>query len=362
MGCFCHSTVSAMQQVLQQADDAPPPAQRGPAAQAVTAAARHLAARALPAPPWQPDAEWLDEPLPEPQTDPAGVATLSALATLRHQAQEQLGIDPLQPAQAKPFRRIVATLNARLTELASTKPSDPAPWQQLAEQSEAAEQVRQAAESGMLDPSPEQHEAYTRPAGRPMRQWLPLLRQVRALAPLIAATTYLGENLDDPADLPARLAAAVRPLRSLALPPLADAFAAGQLLALLSALDRLQRSLGTSPLQLGGREARALVDQQVAEAARVLPQQPSQNELPYCPSTFAPAAVVEAMRSPAAVQLAAIRWNVPSISELPVLHSGLLATALAQAMTSILPQPPVRQTPCAAGCDAARIMRTLDAA
>jgi hypothetical protein len=374
MGCFCHQSVTELQQKLQRleqtapagtsagtsADEMPAAAQQ---AQNVAKAAAWLAAHGLPAPAWQPDPAWLAAKLPAPQLDPGAMATLSALATLRAQSQQAFGLDPLQPGQAKPLARVVTTLNARLAALASGPPlPDPAPWHRLADESEAADAVQQAAKSGLLDPSPEQIEAYSQPAGRPMQQWLALLRQVRALAPLIAAAKQLDQPPDESQTqqtLTQRLADSVRKLRSVALPPLAEPAQAARLMSLLSASGRLRQSLGIDPAEAGYAEVQQAVAAKTAVAAAILrrQQQAAPANLPYCPSLIAPPAVVQAAGSDSVRELAAINWKVPPVTALPALQSGLSASTLAKQMAAALGASPVRPGPCGQGCDAAKIMR-----
>ena len=369
MGCFCRQSVTELQQKLRRMEptagggaQTPPDTQQS---EAVASSAAWLSARGLPAPPWRPDPQWLAAKLPTPQLPPEAVATLTQLATLRQQMQSALGIDPLQPEQTKQLTRIVATQNRRLTDLAKTPPPDAGPWQDLAAQSEAADAVQEAAKSGLLDPSPEQVEAYSQPAGRPMRQWLALLRQVRALAPLVAAANQLGLPLDQPEELAQRLADAVRKLRNVVLPPPAEPLEAARLMSLLSASDRLKQTLGVDPAEAGYQEVQRAVAKKTQAAATLLQQmqrgqqQPPAN-LPYCPTLLASPAVIKAATSEGARELAAINWKVPPASSLPALQSGLQASTLARQMTAVLGSSPVRQTPCGQNCDAAKVMRDLE--
>lgn len=377
MGCFCHQPVAALQQTLQRLSQTAPASRDGAAAatapapdaarqtEAVATTAAWLAARSLPAEPWQPDPAWLAAKLPTPLLPPEAMATLASLATLRAEAQAAFGIDPLQPGQAKPLARVVATLNDRLTTLAKTTTTpDPTPWQRLAAESEAADAVQQAAKTGLLNPSAEQVEAYSQPAGQPMQQWLPLLRQVRALAPLIAAARQFGQPLDEPQTLAQRLADAVRQMRNLPLPPPADPAQSAQsarLMALLSATGRLRQSLGVDPAQAGYAAVQKAVAAKTQAAAALLQRSrlAAPSNLPYCPTRLAPPAVMQAATSEGVRTLAAIGWKVPPANTLPALQSGLPACTLARQMAAELGSSPVRQSPCGGGCDAARIMRAL---
>ncbi len=369
MGCFCRQSVTELQQKLRRMEPTAGGGAQTPRdtqqTEAVASSAAWLSARGLPAPPWRPDPQWLTAKLPTPQLPPEAVATLTQLATLRQQMQSALGIDPLQPEQTKQLTRIVATQNRRLTDLAKTPPPDAGPWQKLAEQSEAADAVQEAAKSGLLDPSPAQVNAYSQPAGRPMQQWLATLRQVRALAPLIAAANQLGLPMNEPQALAQRLADAVRKLRSLALPPPAEPLQAARLMSLLSATERLKQTVGVDPTQASYQQLQRAVAQKT-QAAAALVQQAQRGQfqqpanLPYCPTLLATPDVMKAASSEAARELAAINWKVPPATSLPALQSGLQASTLARQMAAVLGSSPVRQTPCGQNCDAAKVMRELE--
>lgn len=382
MGCFCHDEVEKVQRKLQQmakgapADDAAAQTATNQqqaksvaesaallrAREVVAESAARLRARGLPAPPWKPDPAWLTRKFPAPQLSPESQATLAQLATLRQQMVSGFGTDPLKPEQAKPLKRIVATLNRRLAELAKSPPPDAAPWHRLADESEAADTVQEAAKSGLLDPSPEQVEAYSQPAGRPMQQWLPMLRQVRAVAPLLAVARQLDLPEDEPEALAQHLADAVRRLRSLDLPPTTEPLRAAQLMSLLSATERLRQSFGADPTESDYEHVKRAVERKTQAAAELLGQQQRARQthpLPYCPSTLATPDAVKAAASKAAEALSAIDWKVPPASNLPAMQSGLQASTLAQQMAKLLGSSPVRSSPCGHSCDAATAMRDL---
>lgn len=362
MGCFCHRSVSGLQEVLRRLTpdhdpESPPATPVG--ADSVTAAAARLAARDLPAPPWQPEPAWLDADLPTPTLTAGAIATLSGFATLRAQTRDAFGIDPLQPDQARPLARAIATLHARLAALAEAGPPvpDPAPWQRLADAAAAAERVRQAATLGLLAPGPAQQAAYAQPAGRPMRHWLPLLRRVRALAPLIATSRQLDLPEDDPAALPQRLAGAMRQLRSLPLAPPPPPSAA-RLMALFSAAQRLRESTGIDPVAVGQAATAEEVASRTAVAAALLRRHGGDApDLPWCPTRLASAEVITAAAAPATRAIAGITWQVPSAASLPALHNALAAGTLARQATALLGGSPMRTAPCGSTCDAARLLR-----
>lgn len=361
MSCFCRRSVTQLQEVLRRlapADGTEPAAPAPADTAAVAAAAARLAARDLPAPPWQPDAAWREADLPVPALGPGAVATLSGFATLRAQAREAFGVDPLQPGQARPFARAIATLHARLQSLAEAGPPlpDASPWQRLAAAAAAAERVRQAAAGGLLAPGPAQQAAYTQPAGRPMREWLPLLRRVRSLAPLIATARQLDLPEDDPAALAPRLAAALRQLRGLPPAPPPPP-AATRLMALFAATERLRDSTGIDPAATGLAAAAEEVAGRTAVAAALLRGQGTAGaDLPWCPTRLATAPVLAAAAAPATRALAAITWQVPPAAALPALHHALAAGTLARQAAAALGTNPVRAAPCGEGCDAARLL------
>lgn len=372
MSCFCHREADALGEQLQRlqqstAEAANRPQARRPdtaaqasadqQAEAVSNVASWLSARALPAPPWQPDPKWLAAKLPTPRLGPGEMATLSLLGTLRKQT-EALGIDLLQPEQSVRLNRMIATMNARVRTLAqSVPPPDAAPWQQLAARSEAADAVQQAAKAGLLDLTPEQEEAYAQPAGRPMQQWLPVLRQVRALAPLVAAASQLGVPLDAAEQAPERIGEAVRRLRGLTPPAPEEPLYLGRLSSMLSALGRLRQSLGVDPVEDGYAATEQMVAAKTAAAAKLLRGRPAPSKpIPYCPTTIAPPAVLQAAASDGMRKLADIGWKVPPADALPVLRNSLPATAIAGQLAA-LGQDPVRKAPCGQDCDAAKIMR-----
>jgi len=422
MGCFCHAAVGTIEQWAKSAQEGaagPGSAPTGPTAAQATgepagtggpnqsggsqgagsgtrtplggaasaahpggtgmrgenvaqAVAQWLAARDLPAKPWTPDPAWVEKPLPQTQMGPREVATISALAQLRAQAQAQFGLDLLQPTQAHAFSRIVATMNARLATLAS-QPAvanfSPKPWVRLASLNSAVDRVNAAMQSGALKPTPAQLSALTHPGAQPMSHWTPLVTQLRRLAPLVAASHQLKTSTTDPS----QLAAALKTLSQLSVP--APAAAAQQVMASLtaglSAVDRLQTSLGVKPTQVGYHAVATMVRaklnamlRQVAEQTGT-PLQGAQPEtveaqimarLPQIPpqpgSLATPEAVQAAQSAPA---LAGLTWKVPP--SLPATANGLPACSFIASVQQTLGAASVQARPCASGCDAARLMQ-----
>lgn len=396
MGCFCHQAMSAVEQWVAKAGaagPAPPPGgghPGGPTAgspaipptfvagtgmrgeNVAQGVAQWLAARDLPvAKPWTPEPAWQQTPLPQTRMGPREVATISALAHLRAQAQSQFGVDLLHPAQAHAFSRIVATMNARLAALAS-RPAmsnfSAQPWTRLASLNEAVDRVTAALHAGTLNPTPAQLVALTHPGGQPMAQWAPLVSRLRQLAPLIAASRQLQTSPTDPS----QLAAAVKTLSQVSVPP--PPAAAQQIMANLtaamSAQARLQASLGVNPSQAGYGAAAAAVRAKLNTALRMLAEQtgvrlqgaqPEAVEhmvlsrlpaIPPQPGSLASAEAVKAAQGSGA--LAALTWKVPH--SLPATANGLTACSFVAAVQEALGTQAVQAHPCGSSCDAARLM------
>jgi hypothetical protein len=344
MGCFCRASLAPLSDVLRDLDA--PPSSLPPQAAAVQDLSAWLSARALPAEPWQPDRDWLLLPIPKMQMSPPAVATISAMGSLRAQALAQHGLDLLDPAQATAFARIIATMNARLSTLAQQK-FDPQPWTRLATLNDAIDQVTEAKRAGLLSPPPDHLLALTTPAGIPMQRWSGLLDALRALAPMLAAVTQLDTDAT-------QLATALRSLARLALPPLAAPQLLAQLTSALSAVTRLQQSLGINPLQAGLPAVQRSVQEKLATLLPTLQMPPP--ALPVMPTSFATPAVVHAATQ--AHALAALNWQVPAA--LPAINAGLATCAFA-AQLQALGITTVHAAPCDRACDAAKIMRGLAA-
>jgi hypothetical protein len=376
MGCFCRATVAVLASHLPALNAAPvtaapmdQPDGAAPHAGAETAMAlaHWLAARGLPAEPWRPDPAWLEHPPPTPLLPVGAIATISALAHLRAQVLAQFGLDLLVEAQARGLARIVATMNARLgpelnARMGAPAAINPLGWTRLATLNSAIDQVRDSLQQGVLTPQPEQTQAMTTPGGVPIGRWGALLRPLRLLAPLIAASRQLDASVSDAA----RMAAALKVLARISLPPLAVPELMANLGAALSATAALQASLGLAPLQVGLAEVRARVHAKLdtlltalsnrlghdLTAARMLAKLP---KLPVVPGSLATADVVRLASQ--AQPLASLSWQVPA--NLPVVQIGLSTCALAAQMQAALGVQAVLPAPCRAGCDAARLMGAL---
>lgn len=374
MGCFCHKTVRPLTEKLsllaQLSVSAVSPKVRL-ADDLAALLAQWLAAHGLPAPPWTPDPAWLNHPLPQLRMSAQATATISALAQLRAQVLDQFGLDLLNPAQAKAFARIVATMSARLSTMTSHEP--PTALMQLAATAEATAQVTAALQAGLLGPPTP---AMTTPGGMPMSAWQAFLAALKSLLPLIAATRQLNLALNE--SLHAQLAASLRTLRGIALPvlPPEQLSAMASMTATLSASARLQSSLGLDPTVAGMAAVRAAVTAKLAAMINLLPSnlrsvmsrpdplavlKSMLPKLPYCPSHMATPAVVHAAMSMNAQAVAAMNWQVPSLGAIPVLQVGLPTCALVAQIQAALALNAVSPSPCGSGCDAAKIARAIAA-
>ncbi|HVB67761.1 MAG TPA: hypothetical protein VNE67_07890 [Acetobacteraceae bacterium] len=379
MGCFCHASMAPLTATLPtlQANLSANLAASAalPGANIAQALAAWLAEHGLPAAPWTPEPAWLSVPLPQLRLSLSAVATISALAQLRAQVLAQLGLDLLQPAQARAFARVIATLNARMSALAAMPTLgafSPQPWVRLASLNSAIEQVQLALQAGLFAPSQSLLLALTLPGGQPMTLWAAFLAQLRKLAPMIAAATQLNVSLSETT----QLSAALRALAGIALPPLAAPQLMGSLTAALSAVARLQASLGVNPLQIGLPALTAQIQARLnvmlravastfglklaganpeALLAALLGLLP---HLPMVPTSLATAPVVTAALS--AHALAGLNWNVPAL--LPATQIGLPACAFAAQLQTSFGITPVLASPCGSGCDAAKLMAAAEQA
>ncbi|HLY57992.1 MAG TPA: hypothetical protein VKS60_20690 [Stellaceae bacterium] len=333
--------------------------------------AQWLAAHGLPAPPWTPDPAWLHLPLPQLRMSAQAMATISALAQLRAQALAQFGLDLLVPAHAAAFARIVATMNARLSAMASFAP--PSALLQLAATAQAAAQVTAALQAGLLGPPVP---AMTMPAGMPMSAWQAFLNALKSLLPLIAAANQLNLSLNE--SLHAQLAASLRTLRGIPVPAISPAqlsFMASAT-ATLAASASLQASLGLNPAVAGMAAIRAAVTAKLAAMISLLPSNLRSvmsmpdplavlmsmlPKLPVSPGNTATPAVVQAAMSMNAQAVAAMNWQVPGLDAIPILRVGLPTCALTAQAQAALNLNAVLPSPCGSGCDAAKIAKAIAA-
>lgn len=373
MGCFCRASAASLALQLPALDVSA--SLDLPGASLAMGLSAWLSARGLPAAPWQPDPAWLTLQLPMPRLSASAIATVSALAQMRAQVLAQFGIDLLIPSQVAAFARIVASLNARLAvQLGASADIDPLGWVQLANLNAAIDQIQLALNAGLLVPVPSASLmlSLTMPGGIPIGQWGVLLRPLRLLAPLIAATLQLNVAIADTA----AFAFALKALARISLPALAAPGAMASLSAALSATASLQASLGISPLALGLPAVRVQVQARLAALLAALSARFGLGlglslgnpaalladllallpKLPVAPGNLATADVVQlALQAQA---LAVLDWQVPS---LPSIQVGLSTATLALQMQASLGIRAVLAAPCGSGCDAASLLRAVAA-
>ena len=359
MGCFCHATpLSAFLPNLNVSVSLGLPGANIP-----MSLSAWLSLRGLPALPWVPEPGWLTLPLPQLQLSARAVATISAMASLRAQVLAQFGLDLLIPAQARAFARIVATMNARLSLMANINPLG---WIQLGALNAAIDQVQLALGAGLFAPSASLMMSLSMPGGIPMLRWGNFLALLKLLAPMIAASAQLNVSLS----ATAQLSAALRILAQLSLPALAAPQLMASLTASLSAVAQLQASLGLPVLQLGFPAIQLRVQAKLGALLPALSAQFGLNlsggsllaallallpNLPLVPTSLATSAVVQAAMS--AQAMASLNWQLPAM--LPALRIGLPTCALVAQLNAALSINAVLPSPCASGCDAARIMAAL---
>ncbi len=380
MVCFCKHTLISLQESLSKLSPQPAqaaggasapgamqdPASLNPTAQtpalasapianpdaaALQALAAWLASCGLPAPPWTPDPAWRDLQLPKPVLAAPSVATLQAFAQLQVMATS-MGMNLMVPAQATAFARLAATVNARLAALAQQiAPINPVPWTQLAATLTASDQANAALALGILPTPP--------PMAPPLSVWRPFLNALRPLLPTIAIANQL--QLDLSANLAEQLAPMVRAMLQIQMPVMTATMPLmNSITATMAALAQLQAKLGIDPLAAGLPQVREMVAAQASATVSKIEQSTGQPIAPmvaalprieYCPTLMAPPAVVAAAISMNPQPLA---WQVPPMSSLPVLNTGLPVAAFASHLQAALNLMPSR-LPCT-GCDAQSLL------
>ncbi len=369
MSCYCYQTMQAAAQDMAALAESEPqqPISGAPLLRALS---DWMGVRALPAPAWQPDPAWLDRPLPVMPLSADAMATISALGQLQAEAQDCLGLDLTDPAQERAFARVVATAQARAQSLVESG-LDPGTLSQLAATQYAADQTAAAVEQNVLPVPPDRVQAA---AALPMQTWQPWLRTLRTLAPLIAVAHQLGIDLSG--DFTAPLSAKLRTLRAIGLPPPPQAAqaATGRATSALAALAQLRDALGVDPLKAGMPMLQSLVAararsalENLADATGSSPEKlaalvPAQvvarlPALPYCPTSFATPAVVQAAHAINPDALARMTWTIPPASSLAAITAGLPVIAFACRYQAATGQRPARPTPCGGQCDAAGLTK-----
>lgn len=354
MSCFCRNSLGALELALPSLNISA--SLNVPSAKIALSLSSWMGARGLPALPWAPDLAWLELELPRLSLSATAMATISAFAQLQMDVMAQFGIDLTIHAQATAFARLVATANARLSAMVGMGLGvNLGPWQALASLNFAIGQLEAALSMGLF-------------ANLSMYGAWPdfraFLLALRALLPLIAATLQMKLNLSATASL----SASIRAMLAIKMPVMASANLAlmAQLTASLSAVASLSASLGLPVLKLGFAGVEAMLS---ARLALLLPQLSAALNLnlelpnllallpalPYCPTLAITPAVVSAAMSLDATAVAAMNWQVPAISALPLLSLGLPVCALTASLSAALNINAALNAPCPI-CDAAAVL------
>jgi hypothetical protein len=159
--------------------------------------------------------------------------------------------------------------------------------------------------------------------------------------------------------------------------PMASLSLMANLTAAFSAVAQLRVALGVDPLEIGLPAVQAMVAARVSATARLVASSLGISvpavlamllRLPrpeFCATQMAPPAVVQVAMSMTArgnaAALAAINWQVPPLTALPVLSIGLPVVALTAQLKAALGIS-ASVTPCGASCDAATLLRASLAA
>ncbi|MDE2007561.1 MAG: hypothetical protein KGI51_13415 [Rhodospirillales bacterium] len=370
MGCFCHATIGALGgfAVNLQASLAAGASVSLPGANVALGLGAWLAELNLPAAPWTPN--FAPMPLPQLRMSVQAATTVAALAQLRAQVLAQFGLDLMNPAQARAFARVAATLAARLSVMAGMPGMGalpPLPWIRLAATLTAIENVQAAISAGLLVPNLNLT-PFTMPGGIPMPNWAGFLAELRALLPMISACLNLNLAVTETA----QLSAAIGVLARVALPSLPSASL--QLMATLSAsltaIASLGVGLGIDPLAAGYAAVAAEVQVRLNAMLRLVAGQFSITlrgmspealltmllsllpKIPFQPGSLAASESVRLAMSASA--LAALNWSVPV--SVNVTAVGLPACHFAAQIKAALGVSAVLAGPCGSGCDAARLL------
>jgi len=368
MGCFCHATMVPLRLMLPRLNLSENVLLGLPGAEVPFNLSAWLSMRGLPGLPWTPNPAWLTLPLPRMQMSMQAVATISAMANLRAQVLAQFGIDLLNPKQVPAFARIVATMNARLSAIASIN-FNPLAWIQLTGLMNAIAHCELALKAGLLAPPASLMLALTVPGGVPLPRWQNFLAALAALIPMISATAQLNASLTETA----QLAAALRAMARLQLPPLPYLDLMLNLTAALSAVAQLQTHLGLpgGALALGLPAVTLRVQARLGALLTALRVQlgitvPPGGSLlalllsllPQLPAVPLPSVTPETVNLAMRMQaIADLTWQVPAV--VPALQIGLPTCALIAQLNESLNLRAVLPAPCGSGCDAAKIMHAL---
>ncbi len=352
MGCFCVQAIEALAQE-DPARDAEPDADQDAAdlpaiPDVIPAVYSWLYSRLLPSDVWRPEDEWQEIELPDPPMPPESLGVLTALVQAYTTARTEFDLDLTDPDDQSKLTRIVGTLNRR-TPLLEAMAEDTRPWEQVALFDDQLNFVRSAIEANQLPP-PEDVEQ-----GPPLAPWRPLIRKLRALAPLVAVGQMLDIDFAEP-DATETLAKLVRDLRTIDLPPLVDSMLVLRTLARVGAIARLRASFGADPRQVPFERVTRALDRKAAEVQQLLPdhmrveagQLIGMPQREPNPSQFFNADTLERAQK---IDPDTMRWQPPPYRELDLLTVGAPVMALARAMGGLMPSP-IRTAPCGYQCDA----------
>ena len=194
---------------------------------------------------------------------------------------------------------------------------------------------------------------------------------LRALLPIIAVSSQLNLNMTE--NISAQLAAQLRVMLAIRMPaiPPASLQLMASITGALTAMAQIQAALGVSDvLALGLPRVQVMVTERVNATVQAvqsatgmsLPSLLSLLNLlprqPLSPATTATQAVVAAAMRINASALAAVNWQVPAVSALPVLSVGLPVVAFAAQLNAALGLT-VSASPCGGTCDAAALMQAF---
>ena len=351
MGCFCAQAVEAMARDDQPNTAVEDNAQDLDQDPVMPAIHEWLSSRLLPARAWEPDPDWMDVDLPDPPMPPEALGVLVNLVQTYRTTQDELQLDLTDPEAASKLTRIVATLNRRTPILEAL--ADDRPWEQVALYNDQIEAVHDAVVNNVIGNAQEVADT------PPVSPWRPLIRKLRALAPLVAVA---GLTEIDPADTDA-LAQLVRKLRAVALPPLEDPVLVLRTISRLSAVARLRSSFGADPRTVPFERVKRALERKAAAVQAMLPENIRMEDgnlvgMPLHeanPSQLVNADIIEQAQKIVPDQM---RWQPPPRDELDLLTVAAPVLALTRAMTAIGPSP-IRTSPCGHTCDAGAVGRAI---
>ncbi len=358
MGCFCVQSVEALVQD-DQYDPAAAEADPEINDEVVPAIYTWLSSNLLPAPDWAPDPAWLEidlEDLPDPPMPPEALSVIITLVQAYHAAQDDLGLDLTDPDDTDRLTRIVGTLNRRMP-LFEAMVQDTRPWEQVALYNDQLDLVRVALETGLIPEAGEQEVEQ----GPPVGPYKPLIRKLRALAPLIAAGQLLKIDYAEP-DATETLAKLVRTLRKINLPPLDDTVLVLRTIARVGAVARLRQSFGADPRAVPFERVTRALDRKAADVQQILPEtvRVAAGQLLGMPrrepnpSQWVNADIIARAQT---LQPDQMRWQPPPFDQFDLLTVGAPVMTLSRVMSTLTPQP-IRSSPCGYTCDAGAVGRS----